>query len=172
MLCQHTANATKPQFLLCLPPMSVISLILGHAPKNDIKLFCERAERTFPHKSCLKIILVLADPHFGGVKTSLGWLLGVTWPAFGLSWAALGLSWPLLGRILGASTPILGPSCLIWDGLSSPNTSRVVIWDDLGVSRTCGLLTLLGSSSLLAGCLRALSLHPVGLVGCLLQTPV
>ena len=63
----HARDATKPQFLQCLPPMSVILLVLGRAPKNGIKLVWDRIERSFPHRSCSKLFLERAGSRFGGV---------------------------------------------------------------------------------------------------------
>ena len=122
--CCDAANATKPQFLQCLPPVSVILRILRHVPKHVIKLVQGRVEQSFPQRSCRKLVLELAGLGFGGVRTSFGWLFGATWPAFGRSWVPPGLSWTLLGHTLGASGAILGLSCVVWNGFSLPMASR------------------------------------------------
>ena len=82
-----------------------------------------------------KLVLELAGPDFGEVWASLGWLLGVTWPAFGNSWAAPGLSWtPLkpfldaLGRLLVALGHFLGAFCL-------PGPPRASILKGFGTCR-------------------------------------
>ena len=95
---------------------------VGH-PVRDAK--SKRNSILMPvEQNCLqrlryKLVLELAGLGFGEVWASLGWLLGVTWPAFGNSWAAPGLSWtPLkpfldaLGRLLVALGHFLGAFCL------------------------------------------------------------
>jgi len=111
---QKPATVIKPQFLLCLPPRSVILLGLGLTAKNVAELCRGRPERTFPHRSSLKLTLNLASLHFGGVAASLGWLLGVTWPACMLALAALGRSLASLGRFWGSRGRVLNPLGRLW----------------------------------------------------------
>ena len=122
--CCDAANATKPQFLQCLPPMSVILLILRHVPKHVTKLVHKRVEPSFPRRSCRKLVLEPAGLGLGGVRTSFGWLFGGTWPSPGRPWVPLGLSWALLKHTVGASETILGLSRLVWNGFSLPMASR------------------------------------------------